>query len=227
MKGAVLDKPNILERLQVSMDLLLSTSEKDNILQAYDLRKELQPNEPQAGLIALATDLRFHLPVLLVLHGWKNKINDVGKPRAYRYHFHQVRMPRPTINITWKYVNNLQPNPFDGHFKGLASHELDIAYLLRNFDEHMNASDRIAAAQMSEIWINFAYGLGWPEGNGNESVLVIGDQDQIKLVDDHDYDLRFRRGRGQMLLNIGWEKSFKLGEMLQGCYSKEEEEIET
>jgi len=87
----------------------------------------------------------------------------------------------------------------------------------------MDHRDRIVAIRMSESWINFAYGLGWPGGVGGEEILVIGGRDQLGMVDEHSYDLRFRRGRGQLMLDIGWEKCFKLGEMLQGCYSDEEE----
>jgi len=87
----------------------------------------------------------------------------------------------------------------------------------------MDARDCVLATRMTEIWINFAYGLGWPKRDGGDSVLVIGGLKELDLLDDDDYDLQFRSRRGQLMLDIGWEKCFKLGEMLQGCYSDEEE----
>jgi len=87
----------------------------------------------------------------------------------------------------------------------------------------MDARDRVVATHMTETWINFAYGLEWPKRDGVDSVLVIGGLKQLDIVDDDDYDLQFRRRCGQLMLDIGWEKCFKLGEMLQGCYSDEED----
>ena len=92
MKTSVLDDPQAVKRLQDSMDLLLSTKEMNKILRAYDIMEEPRSGKSKAGLLALITDLRFYLPVLLVLEGWKST-REQRNSRAYRYHFHQVRNP--------------------------------------------------------------------------------------------------------------------------------------
>jgi hypothetical protein len=70
---------------------------------------------------------------------------------------------------------------------------------------------------MAKFWIDFAYGKGWGKGDGKD-ILVIGVNEEIRVVEDKEYDLNFREGRGEMMLKIGWEKCFKLGEILQGVY---------
>lgn len=88
----------------------------------------------------------------------------------------------------------------------------------------MDVENHKVAIGMARVWITFAYGLGWPRGEAGEKVLVIGGGDVITSVDDEHYDLKFRKGRGRLLLDIGWKRCFKLGEMLQGCYSEDEDE---
>jgi len=93
LKGSVLDDPMAMKRLHDSMNSLLDANDRDKILQAYSLAGKPSPEESRAGLLALITDLRFYLSVHLVLKGWKHSKSGGAKPRAYRYHFHQVRSP--------------------------------------------------------------------------------------------------------------------------------------
>ncbi|KAM5383465.1 hypothetical protein ACJZ2D_002158 [Fusarium nematophilum] len=51
-----------------------------------------------------------------------------------------------------------EPNPWDGPFKGHSTHILDIAFLLQNFNEHLDEAQRAAAVQFGEDVIGFVNG---------------------------------------------------------------------
>lgn len=94
------------------------------------------------------------------------------------------------------------------------SHELDIAYLLQNFGSAFSAQSRELGKKMAEAWISFAYGK--QNNEQSESVLVIGPEQKFEFVKKDEYDQKYRGGREKLLHEIGWEKCFKLGELLQG-----------
>lgn len=94
------------------------------------------------------------------------------------------------------------------------SHELDVAYLLHNFGSAFSADSQELGKKMAGAWIDFAYGTEINDGKGG--VLVIGPGEEFGFVDEKEYDEKYRGGRGQLLHEIGWEKCFRLGELLQG-----------
>ena len=51
-----------------------------------------------------------------------------------------------------------EPNPWDGPFKGHSNHILDISFLLQNFNEHLNATQKASAVQFAKDVIAFAHG---------------------------------------------------------------------
>lgn len=102
-------------------------------------------------------------------------------------------------------------------FTGLASHELDVAFLFQNFTKHFDDKSNQVARQMARQWIDFANGEGWCEAG---SVVVVG-HEGIEVVDEHEYDRRFRGGRGKVLGKIGTEKLWRLAEAWQGVRSEE------
>jgi hypothetical protein len=99
----------------------------------------------------------------------------------------------------------------------LASHEFDIAILLQNFRHYMPPACVDLGIKMTEIWLDYAYNLGWPSDADKKTILKIG-QNKITLVAETEYDRVFHRGRGQLMQDIGWKRCFRMGEMLQGCY---------
>ena len=117
------------------------------------------------------------------------------------------------------FVDKSQQNPIEGTFKGLASHELDVAYLLQNLSV-LDAEHEKLGKEMAAVWINFTYGKGWDRQNGEKEVLVIGPDEKLSWSSVKEYDDKFREGRGQILLEMGWEKVCKLGEMLQGVWEE-------
>ncbi len=72
---------------------------------------------------------------------------------------------------------------------------------------------------MAEAWIRFTYGEGWGSKDGKD-VMVIGPREEITFASEEEYDVRYRNGRGKVLEEIGWEKCYKLAELLQGVYEE-------
>lgn len=108
-----------------------------------------------------------------------------------------------------------KPNELEGNYKGFVSHELDVAYLLQNFPSSFSAQSYELGKKMAEAWIDFAYGSKINDGKGG--ILVIGPDAKFEFVNEGEYDEKYREGRGKLLQEFGWEKCFKLGELLQGC----------
>lgn len=67
---------------------------------------------------------------------------------------------------------------------------------------------------MVEAWVDFAYCIEINGGRGD--ILVIGPGEAFGFIDEKEYDEKYRGGRAKLLYEIGWEKCFKLGELLQG-----------
>jgi hypothetical protein len=109
----------------------------------------------------------------------------------------------------------LKANEVEGNYKGFVSHELDVAYLLQNFSSAFCAQSQELGKKMAEAWIGFAYREEFNEGKGD--ILVFGPNAKVGFVDGETYDQKYRGCRGKLLQEIGWDKCFRLGELLQGC----------
>ncbi|KAE9365042.1 alpha/beta-hydrolase [Stipitochalara longipes BDJ] len=188
LKARIMDAPNIMNRLENALAASLEPAEAGRLLEKYGLGGTITPEQQYTGLLNLSTDLRFHFPTLKVAEGW-----DPSK--RLRYHFHQT-------------------NEIDGTYKGFVSHELDVAYLLQNFGSAFSAGSQELGKKMAGAWIGFAYGE--KINDGKSEILVIGPAGKFEFVKEEEYDDKYRGGRGKFLQGIGWEKCFKLGELLQG-----------
>ncbi|KAH7390379.1 Alpha/Beta hydrolase protein [Cadophora sp. MPI-SDFR-AT-0126] len=195
LKARIMDNPDIMSRLHDSLAATCSAQERKSLLDSYGLSGNLRSEQQYAGLQQLCSDLRFYFPVLNTVEGWERE-------KCFRYHFHQ-------------------PNPIQGTFKGLASHELDVAYLLQNFSGLDGEHEKLGR-EMATEWIHFTHGHGWDRANGQNEVLVIGPNEKLSWCSEREYDEKFREGRGRLLLQLGWEKVGKLGEMLQGVWEEKE-----
>ncbi|KAH7311862.1 Alpha/Beta hydrolase protein [Rhexocercosporidium sp. MPI-PUGE-AT-0058] len=196
LKARIMDNPTIMARLHDSLAASCHPDEGKRLLDSYGLSGKPSPEKQYTGLQQLCSDLRFYFPVLKTVEGWPNE-------KCFRYHFHQL-------------------NPVGGIFKGLASHELDVAYLLQNFPENLDAQHGRLGKDMAAVWINFTHGRGWDKENGEKEVLVVGPEEKLRWCSEKLYDEKFRHRRGKMLLEMGWEKCCKLGEMLQGVWDEKE-----
>ncbi|KAF2634921.1 alpha/beta-hydrolase [Massarina eburnea CBS 473.64] len=194
LKGRILDNPNTFASLKTRCAEYLTSSDTATLFTAYNL-PAVTPEQQQRNLLKLVSELRFYLPTLTIHLGWKKRL-----PSTYcrRYHFHV-------------------PNSIQGAFVGIASHEFDVACLLRNFEEYMDEGVKEVARQMANKWVMFANGKGWcQEGK----VIVIGGKGVIE-VDEIDYDAKHRNGRGKVLEKIGAGRLWDIVEEWQGVRSEE------
>jgi carboxylesterase type B len=197
LKARILDHPQVLSRLKSSCAKYLSRSETQRLLASYKLDTDLSPEQETDTLRNLASELRFYDPVRRIYKGWKS---TAPPKRCGRYHFHI-------------------PNPIEGNFKNIVSHELDVAFLLQNFNDQLNAQHRTVAKAMADHFIGFVHGEQWA---GDGKVVVFG-SDGVKEVEEEGYDKMYRGGRGAVLDSIDGEKLWRVAEMWQGVRSEEEE----
>jgi carboxylesterase type B len=196
-KARILDHPQVLDRLKAACENYLSDAETERLLTAYELSKSNSPERRENLLRVLVSELRFYLPTRAVYKGWRS----TSPPRlASKYHFHT-------------------PNPFEGIWKGLASHELDVTYLLQNFNDLLDEKNRKIAEDMADHFIEYANGEGW----AREGKSIMFDGDGTIEVDEAVYDELYRGGRGDILENIGMKRLWKVSEMWQGVRSEDEE----
>lgn len=228
LKTRILDHPHVLERLRDACATYLTPSETNDLLSAYKLHDSgsnatTTKEEQIDRLRALVSELRFYLPTLAVHRGWQNR-------PSMRYHFHV-------------------PNPFPGPFKGLASHELDVAFLLQNFNQQMNEEARAVAQGIADWFIGFANGCGLEGGErkGSEGdaraeargkaartktpspptppILIFSPTGTHHLPASI-YDQTYRANRGKLLESIGAHKLWCVAEIWQGVRKDEPEDPE-
>lgn len=200
LKSRVLDDHlYVIDRLHEACRKNLSSAETGRLLAAYKLDQILSSIDEYDALRYLISELRFYIPALAAHKGWK----ATSPPKkAGRYHFHVL-------------------NPFDGEFKGISSHELDVAFLLQNFNDHLDDRDRILAQGVADQFIGFANGEGW----ASEGKIVAFGPNGVIEVGEEEYDREYRDGRGGVLESIEAEKLWRVAEMWQGVRSEDDESI--
>ena len=197
LKSRILNQPNALDCFKEACAKHISPAETQVLLTAYNLQTPL-PNkqEEDEHLLELVSELRFHLPALTAHQAWKA---STPPKRASRYHFHV-------------------PNPLEGSFQGLASHELDVVYLLNNFEDHFDEHNRGIARAVQDRFLRLATGERWAD----DGKAVVFERAGVAEVDEELYDAKYRGERGAVLRAIGMEKLWRVAEMWQNVRSEEE-----
>ncbi|KAF2830959.1 alpha/beta-hydrolase [Ophiobolus disseminans] len=197
LKGRILDHPDALNRLKASCNRYLTNADTERLLSAYKLDNSLSPKQEKDMLRCLVSELRFYAPARAVHKGWKS---TSPLKKAGRYHFHVL-------------------NPFEGDFEGISSHELDVTFLLQNFNHLLGDRDRSAAKSMADHFIKFVNGEGW----ARDGKIVVFGPDGVVEIDEEEYDRLYRDGRGSLLESIGVEKLWKVADTWQGVRSEDDE----
>ncbi|CRJ88397.1 hypothetical protein BN1708_009259 [Verticillium longisporum] len=169
----------------------------------------LDTDKAATGMLLLASELRFYAPVLAAGKGF-GLPHDV---KVRQYHMDQVSSPVPGF-IPGKILTSRAPqtNPLPGGLRGFASHALDIAYLLGNFEPWLAREDVELGKRFAEAVLEFAY-----DGKrDNDDVIAVGPEHKLQILSAEQYDAKYRDGRGKLLAEIGWKKCLTLGERLQG-----------
>lgn len=103
----------------------------DTILKTYGISTSLPKEEGLIAILNFATDIGFAAPTQTYAKGWPGD--------AYVYCFNE-------------------PNPWDGRWKGYASHVLDVAFVFQNFLEHLSDAQRESSRKFAADVIRFVNG---------------------------------------------------------------------
>lgn len=130
-------RTGIAEAFKESIAKSLDSSELANeVLTAYEIGEDISDDEAFQRILYFGNDINFLLPTVSYASYWSGS--------AYIYHFNE-------------------PNPWDGPWKGYASHILDVAFLFQNYNEHLSELQRGTAIKFAEDLLNFANGeAAWP-----------------------------------------------------------------
>ncbi|KAK6222286.1 hypothetical protein LQW54_000986 [Pestalotiopsis sp. IQ-011] len=107
----------------------------NSVLEHYNLTEaaELTLTEDQIfrNVLQYISDVAYFAPAVELANGFKNT--------SYMYAFNE-------------------PNPWDGMFKGEASHILDVAFIFQNYNEHLGETQRASAVTFGQDVIKFTSG---------------------------------------------------------------------
>ncbi|PVH70749.1 putative carboxylesterase [Cadophora sp. DSE1049] len=102
------------------------------ILEEYHIKADSEDESTMYAILQFANDIAFAAPVTAFTRFWTP--SDV-----YVYHFNE-------------------PNPWEGPGKGLATHILDVAFLLLNFNDHLSEPQKSTAKLFAGHFIDFVNG---------------------------------------------------------------------
>jgi carboxylesterase type B len=103
----------------------------ETILSTYDITSATTSDAAFKGVLDFATDILFYASTIKLAQSWPGA--------AYVYHFNE-------------------PNPWDGPYKGEATHILDIAFLFQNYNEYLSDEQSATAKAYAGHLIAFVNG---------------------------------------------------------------------
>ncbi|KAE8376990.1 Alpha/Beta hydrolase protein [Aspergillus bertholletiae] len=131
-------KEDCAEKFTTAMNKVLSSrlDVAQKILGDYGISKGMSDDEAFPAILDYINDICFFAPVLTLTQGWRGN--------SHVYYFNEE-------------------NPWEGPWKGKATHILDLAYLTQNFQEFMTPSQKLVATAYAEDFFKFCHGSRpWP-----------------------------------------------------------------
>ena len=131
-------KENCAEKFTTAMNNVLSSQPDvaQRILSEYGISKGMTDDEALPAVLNYINDICFFAPVLTLTRGWRGN--------SHVYYFNEG-------------------NPWEGPWKGKATHILDVAYITQNFQEFMTPSQQLVAITYAEDFLKFCHGINpWP-----------------------------------------------------------------
>lgn len=121
-------------------------------------------------------------------------------------------LPEETFALNWPgttYVYHLnEPNPWDGPFKGYATHILDVVLLFKNFDHHLESKTRKVGEALGDGVITFVNGQApWEATTKKErTALVLGGSAGTGIVVEDKPEVVGRRTAiHEVGKEVGWD----------------------
>lgn len=103
----------------------------EKLLKAYNITSSTPKDAAVKAILNFFTDIGFAAPTHTFAKGWPGT--------AYVYYFNEK-------------------NPWDGPFKGKASHILDVAFIFQNYSEHLSGAQAESAKTFAADVIKFVNG---------------------------------------------------------------------
>lgn len=101
------------------------------LAQKYGIVDGAPDDEAFPHVLEFINDIGFAAPAVAYTRGWPGTV--------YRYFFNEE-------------------NPWDGPWKGRASHILDLAYLYQNYNDFLSEDEKAVAKMLAEDFFKFCYG---------------------------------------------------------------------
>ena len=151
------------------------------LFEAYGLNAEAEDDEVFFKVLQVANDIYFYVPTLAVAQ------NLSAHMRTHMYRFNES-------------------NPWDGPWKGYATHILDVTFLLQNFNEFLESPQRETAERYAIDVIKFMNGKEpWEEWKqGEKNAKVYGAEGREEVVED----IPSKVGRRSVMLELDKEVGF-------------------
>lgn len=112
-----------------------------------------------------------------------------------------------------------QGNPFDGPFKGMATHVLDIVLIFQNYEDYLPPDTTALGRHMAEKFIDFAHGVLDKKGNldshQDRHTTVWGPMGQVRHMPEKEYDLVERENASELINRLGVGKCIAILELFQ------------
>ena len=164
----------------ISKGLSDSPNIANRIFAAYDLSDpEMEDDEAFFRVLQVSNDLQFYIPTLTLAQRLEPHM------KTYMYRFNE-------------------PNPWDGTWKGHATHILDLAFFLQNFNDFLDPPQREMAENFAKDVIRYANGKdAWDQWSqqGNRVAKVMGPKGKVEMMEDTPENV----GRRRIMLELGGE----------------------
>lgn len=159
------------------------------IAAAYDLDAGSTSNTPEStkNVLDFGNDVCFVAAAQSFTKAWSS--SSICETEALHYHFNC-------------------PNPWDGPWKGHATHILDIAFVLQNYADYLSNGQRLSAERFAADVIAFVngekpwakYDIGTAEGSMIYDASTEGDEDLSAFVDSEAPERTGRKYKLQALV---------------------------
>ena len=182
-------KSGIKEKFPASIKSSFSSDPAlaEQLLEAYHFTdSSVSEDAAFINFLEFSNDVSFFGATTAYARGWPHSSTD--DPKVYTFFFNE-------------------PNPWDGLYKGRATHVLDVVFLFQNHNHNLSPAQLAAAEQMGLDWMRFVAGqVPWEAYTAEKRAAKVfgpsgGDNGKAtsKVVDGEGLE----NGRGKAILEIG------------------------
>lgn len=133
-------------------------SEIDNLLSEYSISTAKDDETAYLRILEFATDIHYYLPTESFSRYWPGT--------KYVYHLNE-------------------PNPWEGPFKGRATHILDVAFLFQNYHHELEPPVATVSQSFGDNFITFVNGEApWKASTTDKPVAYVYQGDASELKED-------------------------------------------